>query len=90
MEETGRGHSTGRVGQAPETRIRRGRKKCLLLDSIASEDLSSVAARGSGAEEGLLMYILVLFFLLVYDSRNLYFLYMDGCRHGSVETSCFH
>lgn len=29
MEETGRGHSTGRVGQAPETRIRRviGRKK---------------------------------------------------------------
>ena len=30
VEETGRGHSTGRVGQAPETRIRRviGRKKC--------------------------------------------------------------
>lgn len=30
VEETGRGHSTGRVGQTPETRIRRviGRKKC--------------------------------------------------------------
>ena len=30
VKKTGRGHSTGRVGQAPETRIRRviGRKKC--------------------------------------------------------------
>jgi hypothetical protein len=26
VEETGRGHSTGRVGQAPETRIRRAKK----------------------------------------------------------------
>ena len=48
----------------PKTRRRKmkeRRDKCLILYSIASEDLLSVAGRGSGAEEGLSPYILVFF-----------------------------
>jgi len=70
-------------------KMKERRDKCLILYSIASEDLLSVAGRGSGAEEGISPYILVWFFLMVYDGRNFYFLYMDGCRHGSVETYSF-